>query len=68
MSLKTFHIVFVASSVLMTLVISAWCFFNYSNSQSAGDLAWAFVCLFAAAILVGYGRYFLKKLKHISYL
>ena len=68
MSLKAFHIVFVSVSVLLMLGLAGWCFVNYRNGGTVNDLVWAAVSLVVAAGLVVYGRFFLKKLKHISYL
>lgn len=68
MSLKAFHLVFVSASVLLMLVLAAWCFGNYRQEGGPSNLLWGSVSLAAAAALVVYGRIFLKKLKHISYL
>lgn len=68
MSLKAFHLVFVTASVLLMLGLAAWCFGNYSRSGASMDLVWGAVALSSAAALLVYGRYFLRKLKHISYL
>lgn len=68
MSLKAFHIVFVSLSVLLMLVLAGWCFGNYRQDGGAANLVWGGLALVAAAGLVVYGRIFLKKLKHISYL
>ena len=68
MSLKAFHIVFVAVSVLLTLGLSAWCFSNWRQDGQMMDLVWAGVALASTVGLVIYGKYVLKKLKNISYL
>lgn len=68
MSLKAFHIVFVTVCVLLMFVLADWCFLNYRRDGGAADLVWGALALVAAAGLIGYGRFFLKKLKHISYL
>ncbi|MCW5556288.1 MAG: hypothetical protein KIT22_00330 [Verrucomicrobiae bacterium] len=68
MSLKAFHVVFVTVSILLTLVVSSWCFGNYRDGGSASDLVWGAVSLLAGAGLAIYGKVFLKKFKHISYL
>ena len=68
MSLKAFHIVFIAASVVLMLIMSGWCIGNYRDGGSPADLIWG-VLAFAAAIgLVAYGRAVLRKLKHISFL
>ncbi len=68
MSLKAFHIVFVTASVLLAFGFAAWAFVNYADSRRLADLATGMGGLFAGVGLLAYGRYFLKKLKNISYL
>ena len=69
MSLKAFHLVFISFSCLLAFGFGAWLLHGYhsegaSSTWLAGGLA---SCLTGVALIV-YGRYFLKKLKHISYL
>jgi hypothetical protein len=68
MSLKAFHLVFVTASVLLMLGIAGWCVSQYLDGAGTNQLVWATVSLACAAALLVYGRIFLKKLKHISYL
>jgi len=68
MSLKAFHVAFIGSSILLMLVLAGWCFRNYRDGREALDLVWGALAFGAAVGLLVYGRYFLKKLKHISYL
>jgi hypothetical protein len=68
MSLKAFHLVFVTASVLLMLGVAGWCVSQYFDGAGAIQLVWATLSLACAAGLVVYGRIFLKKLKHISYL
>ena len=68
MSLKAFHIVFIVASVLLAFGFAAWSFSQYSLSRGALDLAFGVGSLLTAGGLAAYGKYFLKKLKHISYL
>ena len=68
MSLKAFHIFFIAASVVLMLVMSGWCFSNYRDDGVFSHLIWGVVAFLAAIGLVLYGRAVLKKLKHISYL
>lgn len=68
MSLKAFHIVFITASVLLAFGFGAWSLVGYSDSGRAGDL-WTGVASVAIGIgLIAYGRYFLKKLRNVSYL
>ena len=68
MSLKAFHVVFLAASIMLMLILSGWCFSNYRDGGTTQDLVWSGVALASAVGLVGYTRYFLRKLRHISYL
>ncbi len=68
MSLKAFHIVFVAASVMLCLVLGAWAYGRYQQAGIVADLGWSIGSFAAAVGLIGYGWYFLRKLKNISYL
>lgn len=68
MSLKAFHVVFVAASVLLMTFLSAWNFRNYRESGAGADLVWSAAAGLAIVVLLVYGRFFLRKLKNISYL
>lgn len=68
MSLKAFHVVFVSVCILLTLVLSSWCFGNYRDGGGTRDLIWGVVSLLVGGGLAVYGKVFLKKFKNISYL
>lgn len=68
MSLKAFHVVFVAASIGLMLLLGGWCLGNYREGAGSGQLAYAGLAFAAAGGLLAYGRYFLRKLKDISYL
>lgn len=68
MSLKAFHIVFVGASVLLMLGLAGFSFGEYRETGSSLCLLWSGLALVAASGLLVYGRYFLRKLKHISFL
>jgi hypothetical protein len=69
MSLKAFHIVFIVASLLLCLGFAGWAFDNYFESgRAVSDLIYGVAALVAAGALLVYGKYFLRKLKHISYL
>lgn len=69
MSLKTFHIIFVVLTTVVSLFISAWSFVQYfSEERETSDLAMGIGGALAACVLLVYGRYVLKKLRHIGYL
>ncbi len=68
MSLKSFHLVFLVASVVLALFLAAFGFDQYRQSGSQAALLGAISSALAAVTLVIYGRYFLRKLRHISYL
>jgi glucose uptake protein GlcU len=68
MSLKTFHIVFIAMSILLAFFCGVWLLQEYAASRQATFLAAAIVFLVVGAGLVWDGKSVLRKLKHISYL
>ena len=67
MSLKAFHIVFVIVSMLLTIVVGAWALVQYRDGVGLGMLWFAIGSFVGTVALAVYGRYFLKKLKHIGY-
>ena len=68
MSLKAIHLVFITASLVLAVGLAAWGFTQYNQSKSTVDLGYGIGSICAAAGLIIYARYFLKKLKHISYL
>ena len=68
MSLKAFHLLFVCASVLLALGFGVWELNSFAASRATGELVLGIGSLLTGVTLVGYGRYFLKKLKNISYL
>ena len=68
MSLKAFHLIFVTASVAVSLFMAVWSFLQYRSAGSQMYLAFSVASAVAVVALLVYGRYFLKKLKHISYL
>ncbi len=68
MSLKAFHIIFITASVLLAFGFGAWSLVGYSDSGRTADLAFGGVSVSIGVGLIVYGRYFLKKLRGISYL
>jgi hypothetical protein len=61
MSLKAFHLIFVTSLTTLSMGFAAWAFLS-------GRVLFGLLGILAAALVVVYGVYFLKKLKRISYL
>lgn len=69
MSLKAFHIIFVVASTLLTFGFAAWAVVQYLNGAGTGGLLALGIGSFACGIgLIVYGRYFLRKLRNVSYL
>jgi hypothetical protein len=68
MSLKAFHIIFVAASIAVSLFLGVWSFMSYQTTHSRADLIYIITSALAVIALIWYGKYFLRKLKHISYL
>lgn len=69
MSLKAIHIVFIIASCAMTAFVGVWAFREFfTNSHAPLHLVLGFVSIAGLIGLLVYGRYFLKKLKHINYL
>ena len=68
MSLKAFHIVFVAASTLLAFGFGAWELQDYFATGERQGLWFGIFSLLAGVALIWYGKIVLKKLKHISYL
>lgn len=68
MSLKAIHIIFITCSTLLAFGFGAWELNRYSTTQSVGDMTLGVLSLVSGVGLIWYGKYFLKKLKNISYL
>ena len=69
MSLKAFHLVFIVASILLTVGFGVWNVMNYMSPEGrTRDLIIAICCGVATVALLWYEKYFLKKLKNVSYL
>lgn len=68
MSLKAFHVVFIAASILLSFCFAGWSLVNFSDGGRMVDLISGLVAVVIGLGLMTYGTYVLKKLKHISYL
>jgi hypothetical protein len=68
MSLKAFHIVFVAISTLLAFFFAGWLLNNYLATKAVVALIGAIASAAAGVGLIWYGKIVLRKLKHISYL
>lgn len=68
MSLKSFHIFFIALAIIVTFLFGTWLLVTVEAGEVftrfvSGGLAYA-----AGLILLLYARYFLRKLRHISFM
>ncbi len=69
MSLKAFHLIFITAAIGLALGCGVWGFKDYLSADGrAWDLVFGIGSVAAAVGLVVYERYFLKKLKNVSYL
>lgn len=69
MSLKAFHFFFIVVATLLALGFGAWCLSNYySPAGRKSDLILGIGSMVLAIALVIYERFFVKKLKKVSYL
>ncbi len=70
MSLKAVHLLFITASTLLSFGFAAWALWSYLNEEPRNtvNLIMGTVSAVLGVGLVVYGRYFLKKLKDVSYL
>jgi hypothetical protein len=68
MGLKAFHLVFITASILLAFGFAAWEIRAYSSTHAKLDLVMGLGSGLVGLVLLVYGKYFLKKLRHISYL
>ncbi len=69
MSLKAFHLVFVTAATALSVGCGVWAFKDYWSPEGRPmHLVFGIGSFVAAGLLILYERYFLKKLKKVSYL
>jgi len=69
MSLKAFHLIFIIASTVLAFGCGVWGLDHFfSAGGRAWDLGFGLGSLAAGVGLIVYERYFLKKLKRVSYL
>ena len=66
MSLRAFHMLFIALSVVLAAFFAAWAFGQYRTEQQFSYAISAVVSLAAGIGLVVYGAAFLKKTRRLS--
>jgi hypothetical protein len=63
-SLKAFHVLFIAAATVLAGGLGVWCLREHAAaSDGAGTIACAVASFAAAAGLVAYGTWFLRKVK-----
>ncbi len=68
MSLKTFHIIFIVLSTVLAVGLGVWATRDFAQSGSWAHLSLGVGSFIASVVLVCYGIWFLRKLRHVSYL
>jgi hypothetical protein len=69
MSLKAFHLIFITASCALAFGCGIWGLKEFSSPEGrASDLIFGLGSFAAGVGLILYERYFLKKLKKVSYL
>jgi hypothetical protein len=69
MSLKAFHLIFITASSALAFGCGVWGLKSFaSQAGQASDLVFGLASFAAGGSLILYERYFLKKLKNVSYL
>jgi hypothetical protein len=69
MSLKAFHVVFITAASALCFGVGVWMLRDFRGPEgSAADLWFGIGSLLSGVGLLIYERYFLKKLKNVSYL
>ncbi len=68
MSLKTFHIVFIVLSVLVSFSYAFWGVQQYLHQGAVTELTLGILSGIIGVGLIVYGKKFLEKLKNFSYL
>lgn len=65
-SLKTFHIIFVTASTILTIGFGIWAIRDYRSNGDTTSLVVGVGSLIGSVGLVWYGRWFITKLKGIK--
>jgi hypothetical protein len=68
MSLKAFHILFIGVSTVLCFGFGIWLFLPHQVAPGAFSILGGVLSIAAGGGLILYGRRFLEKLKHVSYL
>lgn len=66
MSLKAFHLFFVAASIVLCAVTAVWGVDRYRSGGGAGDLTLAAICVVLGCGLVFYGLKVYRKFRELG--
>lgn len=68
MSLKAFHLFFVLICTVLSVGFGIWSARHYADSGEWGHLAMAVLSFAGGIVLVIYCRWFLRKLRNVSFI
>lgn len=68
MSLKAFHVVFVTLSTILAMGFGLWALRDARSGGGIGSWVASIASFVVGAALICYGRWFLRKLRNVSYL
>lgn len=66
MSLKAFHIFFIALSILLSIGLGTWGIRSYLTQGTGSSLTLGAVFFVSGFVLLAYGRRFLRKMREIE--
>ena len=66
MSLKAFHILFIAISILLAMFVGGWGVRQYLMSQGTGPLMLGLFFFAFGFVLLGYGLKFISKVEELG--
>lgn len=66
MSLKAFHLFFVAASIALCAVTATWGVDRYRGGGDAGDLTLAAICVLLGFTLLAYGLKVYRKFRELG--
>jgi hypothetical protein len=68
MSLKSFHVVFIAAALVLSTAFGLWGATDYFESGDRGSLLMGILSLVVAAAIIPYSVWFLRKMRKVSFL
>jgi len=66
MSLKAFHVFFIAVSILLGMFVGGWGVRQYISNDSVGALALGVLFFATAFVLLAYGLKFIRKVEELG--